>query len=148
MMMVMVMPCVIFSLILALRGVATATATRTAATRLCAGGGGGVPLRPAEEARRELASYNRTALLGSVLASRSQAAAAAGEEAAATGFIRTASGLEYSDVKLGEGPEALAGKSVQFQWVLWRFNGYFVDASSNYGDEGDGNFIYMVGNRA
>ena len=97
-----------------------------------------MPLRPVEEARWAFVSYTWTELLGSVLAGRSQAAVAAaaavGVEAATYGFTKTASGLEYSDVKLDEGPKALAGKSVQFQWVLRRSNGYFVDASSNYGD--------------
>lgn len=50
------------------------------------------------------------------------------------------SGLQYYDVKVGDGPEATEGKSVQFQWVLRRSNGYFVDSS------GDDNFIYKVGN--
>jgi len=38
---------------------------------------------------------------------------------------------------------AEVGKTVQFQWVLRRSNGYFVDASSNYDNEP---FIYKVGN--
>jgi hypothetical protein len=53
------------------------------------------------------------------------------------------SGVQYFDVKEGEGKQAEEGNSVQFQWVLRRSNGYFVDASSNYGNEP---FIYRVGN--
>ena len=53
------------------------------------------------------------------------------------------SGVRYFDYVVGDGAEVQEGKSVQFQWVLRRSNGYFVDASSNYGDEP---FIYKVGN--
>jgi FKBP-type peptidyl-prolyl cis-trans isomerase FkpA len=53
-------------------------------------------------------------------------------------------GLTYFDYVVGTGPDvADEGKTVQFQWVLRRSNGYFVDASSNYNDEP---FIYKVGN--
>lgn len=53
-------------------------------------------------------------------------------------------GVQYFDVAVGtEGNPAEEGRSVQFQWVLRRQNGYFVDASSNYNDEP---FIYKVGN--
>ena len=48
---------------------------------------------------------------------------------------RLPSGVEYFDVKVGEGPSAEEGRTVQFQWVLRRSNGYFVDASSNYDNE-------------
>ena len=48
---------------------------------------------------------------------------------------RLPSGVEYFDVKVGEGPSAEEGRTVQFQWVLRRSNGYFVDASSNYNNE-------------
>jgi hypothetical protein len=41
-------------------------------------------------------------------------------------------GLQYYDVREGDGPIVEEGKSVQFLWVLRRYNGYFVDASSNY----------------
>ena len=57
--------------------------------------------------------------------------------------IKLPSGVEYFDVKVGTGPAAEEGKTVQFQWVLRRSNGYFVDASSNYNNEP---FIYRVGN--
>ena len=54
------------------------------------------------------------------------------------------SGVQYFDYDLGTGSEIVnEGKTVQFQWVLRRSNGYFVDASSNYDDEP---FIYKVGN--
>ena len=57
--------------------------------------------------------------------------------------VRLPSGVQYFDYVVGDGAEVQEGKSVQFQWVLRRSNGYFVDASSNYGDEP---FIYKVGN--
>ena len=57
--------------------------------------------------------------------------------------VRLPSGVQYFDVKAGTGPAAEEGKTVQFQWVLRRSNGYFVDASSNYDNEP---FIYKVGN--
>lgn len=52
-------------------------------------------------------------------------------------------GVQYQDAVLGTGASADEGKSVQFQWVMRRQNGYFIDASSNYGSEP---FIYKVGN--
>jgi len=56
-------------------------------------------------------------------------------------------GVRYYDVKVGEGNEAVVeGKTVQFQWVLRRSNGYFVDASANYGEPPGEPFIYKVGN--
>jgi FKBP-type peptidyl-prolyl cis-trans isomerase len=57
--------------------------------------------------------------------------------------VKLPSGVTYFDYVDGEGAEVQEGKTVQFQWVLRRSNGYFVDASSNYGDEP---FIYKVGN--
>ena len=54
-------------------------------------------------------------------------------------------GVQYFDVSVGQGTPAEPGRSVQFQWVMRRQNGYFIDASSNYGDEP---FIYKVGNTA
>lgn len=57
--------------------------------------------------------------------------------------VKLPSGVEYFDVKIGDGNVADVGKTVQFQWVLRRSNGYFVDASSNYDNEP---FIYKVGN--
>ena len=57
--------------------------------------------------------------------------------------VKLPSGVTYFDYVDGDGAEVQEGKSVQFQWVLRRSNGYFVDASSNYGDEP---FIYKVGN--
>ena len=60
-----------------------------------------------------------------------------------TKVTKLSSGVEYFDVKVGDGSVAEEGKTVQFQWVLRRSNGYFVDASSNYDNEP---FIYKVGN--
>ena len=57
--------------------------------------------------------------------------------------VKLPSGVTYFDYVDGEGAEVQEGRTVQFQWVLRRSNGYFVDASSNYGDEP---FIYKVGN--
>lgn len=58
--------------------------------------------------------------------------------------VKLPSGVEYFDAILGEGSDVVKdGSSVQFQWVLRRSNGYFVDASSNYDSEP---FIYKVGN--
>lgn len=54
------------------------------------------------------------------------------------------SGVEYYDAILGQGDDIVReGSSVQFQWVLRRSNGYFVDSSNNYDKEP---FIYKVGN--
>lgn len=64
-------------------------------------------------------------------------------EAEKRAVTKLPSGVEYFDVKVGEGAPAVEGKTVQFQWVLRRSNGYFVDASSNYDNEP---FIYKVGN--
>jgi hypothetical protein len=52
------------------------------------------------------------------------------------------SGVQYFDAVEGTGKEAARGNSVQFEWVLRRSNGYFVDSSDNYGEP----FIYKVGN--
>ena len=60
-----------------------------------------------------------------------------------TAVTKLPSGVQFFDVKVGDGNQAEVGKTVQFQWVLRRSNGYFVDASSNYNDEP---FIYKVGN--
>lgn len=57
--------------------------------------------------------------------------------------VKLESGLQYYDATVGDGAVVEEGKTVQFQWVLRRQNGYFVDASSNYGSEP---FIYKVGN--
>lgn len=57
--------------------------------------------------------------------------------------ITLPSGIKYYDEVTGDGAEASEGKSVQFQWVLRRSNGYFVDSSANYGSEP---FVYKVGN--
>ena len=58
--------------------------------------------------------------------------------------VKLPSGLEYFDVKVGEGKdEVKEGNSVQFQWVLRRSNGYYVDSS---GTEPGNEFIYKVGN--
>lgn len=57
--------------------------------------------------------------------------------------ITLASGLKYYDEIIGDGAEAIEGKTVQFQWVLRRSNGYFVDSSANYNNEP---FIYKIGN--
>lgn len=55
------------------------------------------------------------------------------------------SGVRYYDVIDGDASSVPVeeGRTVQFLWSLRRSNGYFVDASSNYGDEP---FIYKVGN--
>ena len=55
--------------------------------------------------------------------------------------ISLPSGVKYYDEVVGDGPEANEGKSVQFQWVLRRSNGYFVDSSANYGSDP---FVYKV----
>lgn len=45
-------------------------------------------------------------------------------------LVKLPSGVQYFDYVVGEGSETVSeGKSVQFQWVLRRSNGYFVDAS-------------------
>ena len=51
-------------------------------------------------------------------------------------------GVQYFDAVEGTGKEAGEGNSVQFEWVLRRSNGYFVDSSNNYGEP----FIYKIGN--
>ena len=60
-----------------------------------------------------------------------------------TKSVTLPNGVQLFDAVLGDGPSAEEGKSVQFQWVLRRANGYFIDASSNYNSEP---FIYKVGN--
>jgi hypothetical protein len=70
-----------------------------------------------------------------------QPAGAPQPERAAT--VKLPSGLKYFDIKAGDGDTVEEGKTVQFQWVLRRQNGYFVDASANYESEP---FIYKVGN--
>jgi len=60
-----------------------------------------------------------------------------------TKTVTLANGVQLFDAVVGDGPSAEEGKSVQFQWVLRRANGYFIDASSNYNSEP---FIYKVGN--
>ena len=61
--------------------------------------------------------------------------------------VRLPSGVEYYDAAVGQGGTVEEGKTVQFQWVLRRTNGYFVDSSANYGtEEGGEAFIYRVGN--
>lgn len=67
----------------------------------------------------------------------------AADDSAVKKTVTLPSGVQYFDVTEGEGQPAEEGKTVQFLWVLRRSNGYFVDASSNYGDEP---FIYRVGN--
>ncbi len=58
--------------------------------------------------------------------------------------VKLPSGLEYFDVKIGDGEGVVnEGNSVQFQWVLRRSNGYYVDSS---GTEPGSEFIYKVGN--
>ena len=57
--------------------------------------------------------------------------------------VKLPDGVQYFDVKVGDGATADEGKSVQFQWVLRRSNGYFVDSSANYDNEP---FVYRVGN--
>eukprot|EP01035_Chromulina_nebulosa_P018502 gene18502-24219_t len=59
--------------------------------------------------------------------------------------VRLPSGVEYYDVVKGDenGPQAEEGRTVQFQWVLRRSNGYFVDSSAKNNNEP---FIYKVGN--
>lgn len=59
--------------------------------------------------------------------------------------VKLPSGVVYFDYVIGDGAEVSEGQTVQFQWVLRRSNGYFVDSSSNYGDGGEP-FIYRVGN--
>ena len=49
--------------------------------------------------------------------------------------VKLPSGVEYFDYKEGDGDLVEEGKSVQFQWVLRRQNGYFVDSSANYNSE-------------
>ena len=61
--------------------------------------------------------------------------------------VKLPSGVEYYDATIGQGSTVEEGKTVQFQWVLRRSNGYFVDSSANYGtDEAGEAFIYRVGN--
>ena len=62
--------------------------------------------------------------------------------------VKLSSGVEYFDAVEGTGKTAEEGKTVQFQWVLRRSNGYFVDSSDNYGGEGGEPYIYKVGNTA
>ena len=101
-----------------------------------------VPSRPSQVITDKVMPSIKTIVLGTFLSSMMRGKALAADQA--YGFTVLPSGLEVSDVKVGDGAEAVEGKTVQFQWVLRRSNGYFVDASSNYGD--DEVFIYKVGN--
>ena len=66
------------------------------------------------------------------------------ESASDRNVVKLPSGLEYFDVKVGEGEGVVKeGNSVQFQWVLRRSNGYYVDSS---GTDPGSEFIYKVGN--
>ena len=58
--------------------------------------------------------------------------------------ITLSNGVQYVDAILGNGEEAQEGRSVQFQWVMRRANGYFIDASSK--NEAEPIYIYKVGN--
>lgn len=49
--------------------------------------------------------------------------------------------VQYTDIKVGNGPEAVAGKGVVANWVMRRSNGYYVSASAEGGGEP---FIYRV----
>jgi hypothetical protein len=58
------------------------------------------------------------------------------------GNVKSPLGVNFYDIKVGEGPEVVEGKSVQFIWLLRRSNGYFVAANTDETDP----FIYKVGN--
>ena len=65
---------------------------------------------------------------------KTAAAPAAGGPTKVTGApTKTASGLEYWDIKKGTGPEATAGKKVQVQYTGWLTNGKKFDSSVGRG---------------
>lgn len=65
---------------------------------------------------------------------KTAAAPAAGGPTKVTGApTKTASGLEYWDIKKGTGPEAAAGKKVQVHYTGWLTNGKKFDSSVGRG---------------
>src|SRR5215813_6401461 len=60
---------------------------------------------------------------------KAAAASAAGPTKVTGAPTKTASGLEYWDIKKGTGPEAVAGKKVQVHYTGWLTNGKKFDSS-------------------
>jgi FKBP-type peptidyl-prolyl cis-trans isomerase len=60
---------------------------------------------------------------------KAAAAPAAGPTKVTGAPTKTASGLEYWDIKKGTGPEAVAGKKVQVHYTGWLTNGKKFDSS-------------------
>eukprot|EP00903_Cladosiphon_okamuranus_P018778 g17275.t1 len=65
-----------------------------------------------------------------------------GGEGSIPPFTVLPSGVQITDIVVGDGGAADAGKGVTLKWVLRRSNGYYVSSSA----EGEGEpFIYRVG---
>jgi len=66
---------------------------------------------------------------GSAKKKTAEAPAAGGPTKVTGAPTKTASGLEYWDIKQGTGPEAAAGKKVQVHYTGWLTNGKKFDSS-------------------
>lgn len=59
--------------------------------------------------------------------------------------VKLASGVRYTDAKVGTGLEAVSGCRVSVQWLLRRSNGYFVDSSLGALSAGPGGGTLSLG---
>ena len=75
-------------------------------------------------------------VLAALAAACSQAGASGGGDAAGT-EVTTASGLKYTDVKVGSGTEATAGKTVDVHYTGWLLDGKKFDSSKDRGQPFD-----------
>ena len=71
-------------------------------------------------------------VLAALAAACAQAGAGGGGDTAGT-EVTTASGLKYTDVKVGSGTEATAGKTVDVHYTGWLLDGKKFDSSKDRG---------------
>jgi FKBP-type peptidyl-prolyl cis-trans isomerase len=71
-------------------------------------------------------------VLAALAAACAQAGAGGGGDTAGT-EVTTASGLKYTDVKVGSGTEATAGKTVNVHYTGWLLDGKKFDSSKDRG---------------